>query len=193
MRNSLPAAFFVNDIATIDNDEEFTACPQKLHFQQGNGSIRSHKKEQVADHIQFLITETGPVTPKTPKTPSSTKASKEFDREPPDDFELVAAQPLVSPQIFCQVFPFHLMFSRQMRIVQAGKSVRRVIPRTAEQNCPLLDVLEPVRPHIQLSFQTILAHISTIYVLKTKPGTMLEPEMFMRLKVKDFPFATAEL
>lgn len=75
------------------------------------------------------------------------------------------------------------MFNRQMRIVQAGKSVLRVIPRTAEENCPLLDVLEPVRPHIQLSFQTILAHISTIYVLKTKPGTMLEPEMFMRLKV----------
>ena len=141
------------------------------------------KQEQVADHIQFLITEIGPVTPKTPKTPSGTKSPKEFERDPPDDFELVAEQPLVSPQIFCQVFPFHLMFNRQMRIVQAGKSVSRVIPKVAEENCPLLDVLEPVRPHIQLSFQNILAHISTIYVLKTKPGTMLQPEMFMRLKV----------
>lgn len=137
----------------------------------------------MADHIQFRITEIGPVTPKTPKTPNSANNAKEFDRELPDDFELVAAQPLVSPQIFCQVFPFHLMFNRQMRIVQAGKSVTRVIPKVAEENCPLLDVLEPVRPHIQLSFQTILAHISTIYVLKTKAGTMLEPEMFMRLKV----------
>lgn len=135
----------------------------------------------MADHIQFLITEIGPATPKTPKTPSSAKCTKEFDL--PEDFELVADQPLVSPQIFCQVFPFHLMFDRQMRIVQAGKSVTRVIPKVAEENCPLLDVLEPVRPHIQLSFQTILAHISTIYVLKTKPGTMLEAEMFMRLKV----------
>lgn len=169
---------------TSNDSDEFIACPQKLRFQQGNGNILNHKKEhEVADHIQFLITEIGPVTPKTPKTPSSAKSTKEFDREPPDDFELVAAQPLVSPQIFCQVFPFHLMFNRQMRIVQAGKSVSRVIPKTAEENCPLLDVLEPVRPHIQLSFQTILAHISTIYVLKTKPGTMLEPEMFMRLKV----------
>lgn len=133
------------------------------------------------DHFQFMITEIGPVTPKTPSSVSNT--TNDFDREPPDDFELVATQPLVSPQIFCQVFPFHLMFDRQMRIVQAGKSVARVIPKTAEQNCPLLDVLEPVRPHIQLSFQTILAHISTIYVLKTKPGTMLQEEMFMRLKV----------
>lgn len=175
-------AFFANDITTLTDNGDFTTCPQKLHFHQGNGTILNRKTEEVADHIQFLITEIGPVTP---KTPSNTKSSTEFDREPPDDFELVAAQPLVSPQIFCQVFPFHLMFNRQMRIVQAGKSVSRVIPKTAEENCPLLDVLEPVRPHIQLSFQTILAHISTIYVLKTKPGTMLEPEMFMRLKVNN--------
>lgn len=140
----------------------------------------------MADHVQFLITEVGPVTPKTPKTPSGSKASKEFEsplERLPDDFELLAEEPLVSPQIFCQVFPFHLMFDRQMRIVQAGKSVARVIPKVAEKNCPILDVLEPVRPHVQLSFQNILSHISTIYVLKTKPGTMLQPEMFMRLKV----------
>jgi guanylate cyclase soluble subunit beta len=147
-----------------------------------NGKIAKHQPK-LSDHIQFLITEIGPVTPKTPKTPSSVKFSKEFEREQPDDFELVASEPLVSPQIFCQVFPFHLMFDRSMKIVQAGKSVSRVIPRLAEENCNLLDVLEPVRPHIALSFQTILSHISTIYVLKTKPNTMLESDMFMRLKV----------
>lgn len=83
-------------------------------------------------------------------------------------------------------YPNHIFIvhaDRQMRIVQAGKSVSRVIPKTAEENCPLLEVLEPVRPHIQLSFQTILAHISTIYVLKTKQGAMTEPDMIMRLKV----------
>jgi guanylate cyclase soluble subunit beta len=100
-------------------------------------------------------------------------------------FELIAGQPLVSPQIFCHVFPFHLMFDRDMRIVQAGKSVSRVMPKVAEENCHLLDILEPIRPHIQLSFQTILSHISTIYVLKTKQDVMLEPDMFMRLKVKE--------
>lgn len=185
MQSSLKA-FFANEITPLNETVEFATCPKKL--QQGNGTIHSQPKVQVADHIQFLITEIGPVTPKTPKTPSSAKCTKDFERELPDDFELVAAQPLVSPQIFCQVFPFHLMFDRQMRIVQAGKSVSRVIPKVAEENCPLLDVLEPVRPHIQLSFQTILAHISTIYVLKTKAGTMLEPEMFMRLKVNVVQF-----
>lgn len=134
----------------------------------------------VADHIQFLITEIGPITP---KTPSSINSIKEFDKDPPDDYELVADENLVSPLIFCQVFPFHLMFNRQMKIVQAGHSVSRVIPKLLDDNCSLSDILEAVRPHIYLSFQNILSHISTIYVLKTKSGTMLEPNMFMRLKV----------
>lgn len=58
------------------------------------------KKE---DHIQFLITEIGAPN-------SSAKAARDFERELNDDFELVASVPLISPQIFCQVFPFHLMF-----------------------------------------------------------------------------------
>ncbi len=99
-------------------------------------------------------------------------------------FELIAEKPVITPQIFCHAFPFHLMFDRSMRIVQAGTSVSRVIPKVAEENCHLLDILEPIRPHIQLSFQTILSHISTIYVLKTRQNVMLEADMFMRLKVK---------
>ncbi|KAL7028069.1 hypothetical protein ACKWTF_005710 [Chironomus riparius] len=145
------------------------------------------------NHIQFLITEVGPKIPKSPKSPKTTndtdianvdttKYSDDNEKEILDDFQLVSEENLISPQIFCQVFPFHLMFNRQMNIVQAGKSVLRVIPKIAEENCNLLDILEPIRPHIQLSFRTILSHITTIYVLKTKPGMMLEKDMFMRLK-----------
>lgn len=113
-----------------------------------------------------------------------------------------------------------------MRIVQAGKSVSRVIPRwvvdknidnddddydflranikstitqklfihfilfylysnfrVAENDCPLLEVLEAVRPHLILNFENILAHINTIYVLKTKQGAMNKHERYLRLKV----------
>jgi guanylate cyclase soluble subunit beta len=118
----------------------------------------------------------GPKTPKYPKTADN-------DIEIPDDFELVAEDPMVSPQIFCQVFPFHLMFNRQLKVVQAGKSVSRVIPKIRDDHCNLLDILEAIRPHITISFQSILAHINTIYVLRTKSGVMLEPDMVMRLKV----------
>lgn len=55
--------------------------------------------------------------------------------------------------------------------------------RVCEANCPLLEVLEAVRPHLQLSFENILAHINTIYVLKTKQGAMGLHERYLRLKV----------
>lgn len=54
--------------------------------------------------------------------------------------------------------------------------------RLTETNCLLLDVLEAVRPHVNLTFDNILAHINTIYVLKTKVGALAE-QGYLRLKV----------
>lgn len=55
--------------------------------------------------------------------------------------------------------------------------------RVAEEDCPLLEILEAIRPHLQLTFDSILAHINTIFVLKTRPGVMSLSEQFLRLKV----------
>uniref|UniRef100_A0A182W5C3 Guanylate cyclase soluble subunit beta-1 n=11 Tax=Cellia TaxID=44534 RepID=A0A182W5C3_9DIPT len=126
-----------------------------------------------SDHFQFLITEiSGPKTP--------TRRSDEKDQQAV--CQLVAKEPMISPMTFCKIFPFHLMFNRSMHIVQAGRSVSRVIPRIYEKNCPLLALFEAVRPHLQLSFENILAHINTIYVLKTKAGVMSKSERYLRLK-----------
>ncbi|XP_065076633.1 guanylate cyclase soluble subunit beta-1-like [Ochlerotatus camptorhynchus] len=126
-----------------------------------------------SDHIQFLITEIS-----APKTP--TRRSE--DKEQQADYQLVAKEPMISPTTFCKVFPFHLMFNRDLIVVQAGKSVSRVIPKISEQNCPLLTIFEAIRPHLELSFGNILAHINTIYVLKTKAGVMAISERYLRLK-----------
>uniref|UniRef100_A0A182NVG2 Guanylate cyclase soluble subunit beta-1 n=1 Tax=Anopheles dirus TaxID=7168 RepID=A0A182NVG2_9DIPT len=126
-----------------------------------------------SDHFQFLITEiSGPKTP--------TRRSDDKDQQAV--CQLVAKEPMISPMTFCKIFPFHLMFNRNMHIVQAGRSVSRVIPRIYEKNCPLLALFEAVRPHLQLSFENILAHINTIYVLKTKSGVMSKSERYLRLK-----------
>lgn len=172
-------------IAYFNNDLKTAVSNSDLNSAQINNNDSINKQ---ADHIQFLITEVTPRIPKSPKTLAASeivelKHSDDTDKETFDDFQLISDDPLISPQIFCQVFPFHLMFNRQMKIVQAGKSVLRVIPKLADDDCNLLDILDPIRPHVQLSFQSILSHISTIYVLKTKPKVMLEPDMFMRLKV----------
>ncbi|XP_033165460.1 guanylate cyclase soluble subunit beta-1 isoform X1 [Drosophila mauritiana] len=127
------------------------------------------------DHVQFLIREIN-VAAK-----SQVDAKKD---EVADDMEFLCEAPLISPATFCKVFPFHLMFDRQMKIVQAGKAVSRVIPRVAEENCSLIEVVEAIRPHLQLNFENILSHINTIYVLQTRQGAMSSrhEQRFLRLK-----------
>ncbi|EDW53601.1 guanylate cyclase soluble subunit beta-1 [Drosophila sechellia] len=127
------------------------------------------------DHVQFLIREIN-VAAK-----SQVDAKKD---EVADDVEFLCEAPLISPATFCKVFPFHLMFDRQMKIVQAGKAVSRVIPRVAEENCSLIEVVEAIRPHLQLNFENILSHINTIYVLQTRQGAMSSrhEQRFLRLK-----------
>ncbi|KAG4075572.1 hypothetical protein HA402_003397 [Bradysia odoriphaga] len=137
---------------------------------------------EVSDHIQFLITEVS-----APAAPSIQ------EKEPPDDVDVLTEGPLISTATFCRIFPFHIMFNRQMNIVQVGKSVSRVIPRVSEANCPLLEVLEAVRPHLQLNFENILAHINTIYVLKTKQGAMGLHERYLRLKGQMLYIAESDL
>ncbi|XP_038107544.1 guanylate cyclase soluble subunit beta-1 isoform X3 [Culex quinquefasciatus] len=133
----------------------------------------SPAKVELYDHFQFLITEiSGPKTP--------TRRSEEKEQQA--DFQLVAKAPMISPTTFCKVFPFHLMFNRDLIIVQAGRSVSRVIPKISEKNCHLLTIFEAVRPHLQMSFGNILSHINTIYVLKTKSGVMSISERYLRLK-----------
>ncbi|XP_061393461.1 guanylate cyclase soluble subunit beta-1 [Musca vetustissima] len=131
------------------------------------------------DHVQFLIRETS-ANNKSDNEASSSK--DEAGKEPPDDTDFLCDAPLISPATFCKVFPFHLIFDRQMKIVQAGKSVSRVIPRVAEENCLILEVLEAIRPHLQLTFENVLAHINTIYVLQTRQGAMGKHERYLRLK-----------
>ncbi|XP_028901755.2 guanylate cyclase soluble subunit beta-1 isoform X2 [Zeugodacus cucurbitae] len=152
------------------------------------------------DHVQFLIREIGTSSSNaagagagnaTATTSLASSASgdertiatcREEAKEPPDEIDFLCEAPLISPATFCKVFPFHLMFDRQMKIVQAGKSVSRVIPRVAVENCSILEVLEAIRPHLQLSFENILSHINTIYVLQTRQGAMGKHERYLRLK-----------
>lgn len=58
--------------------------------------------------------------------------------------------------------------------------------RLCQVQCKLVDVLEAVRPHVNLTFGNILAHINTIYVLKTKAGVLAKQGGgYLRLKVWD--------
>lgn len=53
-------------------------------------------------------------------------------------------EPKVSPATFCHVFPFHIMFDKELSIVQTGATVVRVIPRVARNGCKITEILDPV-------------------------------------------------
>ncbi|KAH1027169.1 hypothetical protein HUJ05_000729 [Dendroctonus ponderosae] len=142
----------------------------KLHNTEVEIEILKTKEE--CDHVQFLITEkSGPQRPLAPQI---------------DEIETLSLEPKVSASTFCRVFPFHIIFDRNLQIVQTGSTVARVIPKVIEDECLVTDILDPIRPHLELTFENILSHINTIYVLKTKHGVMqvdAPPEYrFLRLK-----------
>lgn len=146
----------------------------KLHDTEVEVEIIRTKQD--CDHVQFLITERA--APGKRQLPEI------------DEIETLSLEPKVSPATFCRVFPFHIMFNRQMTIIQTGTTILRVIPKVIDFDCKITDILDPVRPHLQLTFENILSHINTIYVLKTKSGVMevnVAPEYrYLRLKGQMF-------
>ncbi|KAG5338085.1 GCYB1 cyclase, partial [Acromyrmex heyeri] len=143
---------------------------KKLHDTDVDMQIVKTKSE--CDHVQFLITDTsGPGVVSNPMIA---------------ELETLSVEPKVSPTTFCRVFPFHLMFNRDLTIVQTGCTITRVIPRVSSGHCKLSDILLTVRPHLELTFENILSHINTVYVLRTKKGVMLvdAAEEYSSLRLK---------
>ncbi|XP_063229104.1 guanylate cyclase soluble subunit beta-1 [Bacillus rossius redtenbacheri] len=128
----------------------------KLHNTEVEVKIVKTKEE--SDHVQFLITElSGPGKVSSPEI---------------SDIDTLPLEPRISPATFCRVFPFHLMFDRRLSVVQTGTTVARVMPQATRPGCKVTDLLDTVRPHLEFTFENILSHINTVYVLKTKPGAM---------------------
>ncbi|XP_019869558.1 guanylate cyclase soluble subunit beta-1 [Aethina tumida] len=142
----------------------------KLHNTEVDVQIIRTKED--CDHIQFLITETN--------------APEKIHLPDIDEIETLSLEPKVSPATFCRIFPFHIMFDREMKIVQTGSTLRRVFPIVKSPNCKITDILDAIRPHLELTFENILSHINTIYVLRTRSGVMKvsasEEYRFLRLK-----------
>lgn len=52
--------------------------------------------------------------------------------------------PKVSPATFCKVFPFHILFDRNMTIIQTGSTIARIMPIVLKNYCKITDILLPV-------------------------------------------------
>ncbi|KAJ8944007.1 hypothetical protein NQ318_021722 [Aromia moschata] len=129
---------------------------RKLHGTEVDMEILKTREE--CDHVQFLITE---------------KSQSGKCRLPQNDqVEILSLEQKISTATFCKVFPFHVMFDKDLKIIQTGFTLARVIPKVTSKDCRVGDILDTVRPHLELTFENILAHINTVYVLKTRPEVM---------------------
>ena len=73
---------------------------------------------------------------------------------------------------FCKMFPFHIIFDKDLIIKQCGASFERLIPEMKNKNKKLTDIMTIVRPHITLDYHSILSQIMSVFVLSTKSGIL---------------------
>ncbi|CAG0920576.1 unnamed protein product [Notodromas monacha] len=134
------------------------AVAKNLHGMQVQVEIYKCRKE-LGDHVQFLIKEEA----ETSNHDICDKSDDEAENH--DDTESY-----ISPMTFCNVFPFHIMFDRNMKIHQAGSSIARILPQMGDGDRRVPELFTMVRPHMDFTFDTILAHINTVYILETVSG-----------------------
>ncbi|CAG2171458.1 unnamed protein product, partial [Oppiella nova] len=117
-------------------------------------------KDDGCDHVQFQIIEKA-------KQGQKVGAVQEIECQKAVD-SMLSIENKISPLTFCKAFPFHLVFDKKLVVRQAGISVARVLPALTQANCLVTDVLDMIRPHMEFTFNNILSHINTVFVLRTK-------------------------
>ncbi len=130
-----------------------------LHGSEIEVTIYKNKGED-CDHVQFAVVE------KSRKEETGTTAGGVTSR----NMAHLSREPKISPATFCRIFPFHVMFDRNMYIKQTGTSVLRVLPQLGSPDCKITDVFVMMRPHMDFTFKSILSHLNTMFVLQSKPG-----------------------
>ncbi|XP_071951378.1 guanylate cyclase soluble subunit beta-1-like [Antedon mediterranea] len=131
------------------------AISDKLHKADVDVEIIKRKGED-CDHVQLAIIEHHPQ--------EEGKSAK--DTGP---MEILPEHPLISTEVFCHIFPFHIIFDNDFVILQAGDSMLRLFPFLTSQDCRLTDIFDLIRPHVNFTIQDFLGHFNSMYVLCTKP------------------------
>lgn len=78
---------------------------------------------------------------------------------------------------FCKAFPFHVMFDRKLHIKQAGLSLMRLIKYKPTSTLVFTDIFDLARPRMDFSFEAVISHINTVFIVTTKPGVIDFPVM----------------
>jgi hypothetical protein len=77
-------------------------------------------------------------------------------------------KPLISPDLFCEVFPYHLIFDKDLVIQQWGASIQRRCLQEEDKKTALDDIFNLIYPAMPLTFTHILRFINAKFVLEVK-------------------------
>ncbi|XP_048589655.1 guanylate cyclase soluble subunit beta-1 [Nematostella vectensis] len=124
-------------------------------------------KEYDGDDVQFVIKE---ISDRGRDCDSQVK-----NYDPIKDSFQLSNEPKISPATFCKAFPFHLMFNRDLKVTQAGESVSRVVPSLTPGDADMSEIFELIRPQLRFTYEAIIAHINTVFVLRTREGKLSKP------------------
>uniref|UniRef100_A0A6G1SMJ0 Guanylate cyclase soluble subunit beta-1 n=1 Tax=Aceria tosichella TaxID=561515 RepID=A0A6G1SMJ0_9ACAR len=181
------------------------AAARELHQLMIDISIHRLKLvDQGIDHTEFLIE----INPKSRgdqgsleeqayeqsiNNNNSTPPAAAFSYKNVEQLARAAKVDKVSPSVFAQALPFHLIFDRNLHIKQAGTSILRVIPALSTNKSirltEVMNILEPKCLRYKLNFDNILKYINSIYVFRPDAKQVisgghrhLHPDYLKRLK-----------
>ena len=89
-----------------------------------------------------------------------------------EELKLITLSSRISSETFCRACAFHVIFDDKMVIYQSGISMSRVIPSIRVGHSKFSDIFERVRPHIQLTFDSIVQYINKIFIVRTREGLL---------------------
>lgn len=155
------------------------AAARELHGIKVDVNIYKLKLvDQGIDHTEFKITILGPHEQTKIRQPTNIELYDDYNLYEDDSFTYKNVKQLsnsalankVSPLVFAQALPFHLIFNRDLIVKQAGTSILRVIPAlNKRRNVKLTDVMNMLEPKClrgKLNFENILRYINSVYVFR---------------------------
>lgn len=79
----------------------------------------------------------------------------------------------ITPHIFQNCFPFHLIFDKDLVIRHMGVSISRLFSRAVANEAKISDFFELNRPSVKFTYSSIRSSIHNVFILQTRRSTII--------------------
>ncbi|XP_064606184.1 guanylate cyclase soluble subunit beta-2-like [Liolophura sinensis] len=134
-----------------------------------NISSQQLTEKDVQEHVSFKVT----LVDKNKNTSKSAKVvyqhSGEMKVYSRDAFTPTIPSNLqISAKNFCLVFPYHVIFDKDLSVKQSGIMIQKLCPTLSEENTFMEKCFNLVHPRMKFTFSNILTFINANFVLEIK-------------------------